>query len=161
MPNYNFIVLDVKRKEPLITHLMDVCGIEPSAEATINDLQDAILAFEENNGYERPVNLLPERLKPQAPIDSALTKAKPDLYIPVENHARRKVTVTNMVPESTQTQEYFQINEYKILVKFDEEVELPAPMIDHIKDIKATHYKQESDGSITPQVKYCYSVREV
>ncbi|MFM2589460.1 hypothetical protein [Vibrio sp. TBV020] len=159
MANYDFINLDVKRKDPLITHLKDVCGIEPDGSASINDLQDAILAFEENNGYERPMSLLPERLKPQDPIVPAQTGAKEPVYKPVSAHPRRKVIVQNSLTDSPQ--EYFQINEYKILVKFEEEIELPEPMIKHIKDVKVTTYKQEKDGSITPIIRRCYAVSEV
>lgn len=158
MANYDYINLDVKRKDTLVTHLKDVCGIEPPDTATINDLQDAILAFEENNGYERPMSLLPERLKPQDPIVPAQTEEKEPVYKPISAHPRRKVIVQNSLTDSPQ--EYFQINEYKILVKFDEEIELPEPMIEHIKGVKQTTYKQEKDGSISPIVRRCFGVME-
>lgn len=159
MANYDYINLDVKRKDPLVTHLKEVCGIQPDETATINDLQDAILAFEENNGYERPMSLLPERLKPQDPIVPAQTEEKAPVYKPVSAHPRRLVKVQNMLSESPQ--EYFQINEYKILVKFDEEIDLPEPMIEHIKGVKQTTYKQEKDGSISPIVRHSFGVIEV
>lgn len=158
MANYDFINLDVSRKDPLIKHLQEVCGIELDASATINDLQDAILAFEENNGYERPMSLLPERLKPQEPIVPAQIEAKEPVYKPISAHPRRLVIVQNSLTDSPQ--EYFQINEYKVLVKFDEEIDLPEPMIQHIKDVKQTTYKQEKDGSITPVVRRCFAVTE-
>lgn len=158
MANYDFINLDVTRKDPLIKHLQEVCGIEPETNATINDLQDAILAFEENNGYERPMSLLPERLKPKDPIVPAQTEDKGQVYKPVASHPRRLVIVQNSLTESPQ--EYFQINEYKILIKFDEPIELPEPMIEHIKNVKVKLFKQEKDGSITPIVKRCYTVSE-
>ncbi|MGR5294742.1 hypothetical protein ACPV5U_08550 [Vibrio mediterranei] len=159
MSNYDYIALDVTRKDPLITHLKEVCGIEPQADATIKDLQDAILDFEDGNGYERPMDLLPERLKTPNPIVSAQDNKKNDVYKPIASYPRKKVTITNALGDTPQ--EYFQINEYKILVKFEEEVELPEPMINHIREVKTTLYKQEKDGSITPLVKRCYAVTEV
>ncbi len=159
MAKYDFITLDVNRKDPLFKHLIEVCGIQPEDKATINDLQDAILAFEENNGYERPLDLLPERLKPEAPIVSAQTEAKPtNVYVPIGKRNRRLVVVENSMGDLKQ--EYFQINEYKVLIKFGEEIELPEPMIDHIKNVKVTQYKQEKDGEISSVVKRCYSVIE-
>lgn len=156
--NYPFIPLDASRKEPLVKHLVDVCGIEPIPSDTINDLQEAILAFEENNGYERPVSLLPERLKPESPIVPATTANAEPRYTPIGAHPRREVIVQNSLSDSPQ--EYFQLNEYKCLVKFDEPVSLPEPMIRHIKDVRQTTYKQEKDGSITPLIRRCYAVSE-
>lgn len=159
MAEYTFITLDVTTKAPLITHLKDACGIEADPKATINDLQDAILAFEENNGLERPNDLLPERLKTTDAIVPASTEATAgSAYVPIAKRNRRKVSIENNLNDHKD--EYFQINEYKIRVVFGEVIELPETMINHIKGVKITNYKQEKDGTITPVVKHCYSVIE-
>lgn len=161
MAGYEFITLDVNIKAPLVTHLKDACGVEvDESKMTIADLQDAILEFEENNGLERPNELLPARLKTQDPIVPAMTSVKEDVYVPISQRPRKTVTVTNNL-DSEATDEYFQINEYKVRIVFGEPVKIPDAMINHIKSIKKTEYKQEKDTSITPVVRPCYAVSEV
>jgi len=160
MTGYTFITLDVNVKAPLIAHLKDACGVEVDDKMTIAELQDAILEFEENNGLERPNELLPARLKTQDPIVPAMTNVKEDVYVPISQRPRKTVIVNNNL-DSEAKDEYFQINEYKILIVFGKPVKIPDAMINYIKSIKKTEYKQERDTSITPNVRPCYSVEEV
>ncbi|MFG0772852.1 hypothetical protein ACF8PD_13590 [Vibrio plantisponsor] len=159
MTGYTFITLDVNVKAPLIAHLKEACGVEVDDKMTIAELQDAILEFEENNSLERPNELLPARLKTQDPIVPAMTTVKEDIYIPISQRPRKNVVVTNNL-DSEATDEYFQINEYKVRIVFGQEVSIPDAMINHIKNIKKTEYKQEKDTSITPVVRPCYGIEE-
>lgn len=160
MAGYTFITLDVNTKAPLIAHLKDACGIEADDKSTIAQLQDAILEFEEGNGLERPQELLPERLKtPDLIVPGEIDKPAEAVYVPISQRPRRLVTVQNNL-DSNVKDEYFQINEYKIRIMFGQPVAIPDAMINHIKGIKRTEYTQEKDTSITPVVKYCYSVNE-
>ncbi|WP_027697237.1 hypothetical protein [Vibrio litoralis] len=149
MSQYPIVNLDAQVKASLIKHLKDHCGVEMSDSDSKAELIEAIITFEENNGIERPIDLMPEAMKPSAIVGATATlnPASPK-NIPIAKHERKVVIITVNGDAKGRTQEFFGLNEWRATIKFGEQVDLPVPVIKMIQQAKEKRYTQEKDGSL-------------
>lgn len=120
--------------EQLKTHLREHCGIEKSGSK--KELIEAILAFEEENGFVRPNKDVAEHT---APVNN--------LELPLEK--QRKVRIKIAETEQDRSDVYVSINDWDALIKRGVEVVVPEAVYVLLSKAGDQTFKQEKDGSLT------------
>lgn len=151
MSKYKFIDLDKSQEATLKKHLKEACGVEPAADATREALVEAIMVFEENNELLRPQELLPKEMRTDLVESAEATINTEEVHVPIAARPKVRVIITVNGEAHKKTQEYFMLNEWNAIIKFGEEVDIPKPVYDMIRQAKEVHYDQEKDGTITPR----------
>ncbi|OBX02204.1 hypothetical protein [Gallibacterium genomosp. 1] len=154
--SYPFINLDKAKKEDLIAHLKDYCGIEAKSGETKETLIEAILEFEDLNGYVRPYELMPASVK----------NATVTTQVPVSNdssdlntYPKVRIKIQSSEKFDGQDDVLVWINGYSYQIKRDTEVVVPEPVYILLRDSKTTIYQQEKDGSVTEKIVANYSIQ--
>ena len=142
---YPFIDLKKAKKEELVAHLRDYCGVEKDGKK--EDLVQAILDFESANGILRPDTEV--QLQPQAPQETQGD-------IPLLSHKRVRIIIA---PSETETGDvYVSIGDWDALIKRGEEVSIPEPAYQLLAKSGETRFKQNQDGSLTEYFATRFSI---
>lgn len=145
---YPFIDLEKTTDAKLIAHLAKQCGVEKEVGTPRDQLVEAVLEFEELNGLERPVDLLPADLRPVVTV-SATAELPEKLEIPIRRHPRVKIRINEDSSPNGKGDVYVSVNEYEALIKRNTEVEVPVPVYQMLLDAVEVKGTQSKDGTVS------------
>ena len=154
---YSFIELEKTATSKLIAHLAKQCGFEKDASTPRDELVTAILEFEEANNLVRPVDLLPDDLRPVTVI-SATAELPAKLEIPVRKHPKVKIKINEDTSLNGKGDVYCRVNEYEALVKRNTEVEVPMPVYRMLLDAVEVKGEQLPNGDLMFREVPAYNV---
>ena len=154
---YSFIELEKTATAKLLAHLAKQCGVEKDAATHRDELVTAILEFEEANNLVRPVDLLPDDLRPVTVI-SATAELPAKLEIPVRKHPKVKIKINEDTSLNGKGDVYCRVNEYEALVKRNTEVEVPMPVYRMLLDAVEIKGEQLPNGDLMFREVPAYNV---
>ena len=95
-------------------------------------------------GLEEVPDPVPEVVEPEV---LATTVVKPNPKKRIKDYPRKKVVIS--CRDDKVKDHPFSVNEYLALVKMEEEVNLPVPVIDFIKSVTQVKFEKDSEGNPT------------
>lgn len=154
--SYPFINLDTAKKDELIAHLKNYCGIEAKESDTKDKLVEAILEFEDLNGHVRPYESIPEKYR----SDSSYTENTDEQHSSdLNTYPKVKILIQSTEKFDGQDDVLVWINGFSYQIKRDVEVVVPEPVYQLLINSKTTIYQQEKDGSVTEKIVPNYAVQ--
>ncbi|VTX83835.1 hypothetical protein [uncultured Aggregatibacter sp.] len=155
--SYPFIDLDKSKKSDLINHLKEQCGLEKKDSDSKDDLVNAILEFEENNGLLRPAELIPKSIfTTQSEEDSAQTSVA--LSDNLDDYPKVRIKISTGLGFDGAEDVIVWLNGRSFQMQREKELVVPEPVYQLLMDAKSIVGSQTKEGEIAKTVVQNYNV---
>lgn len=155
--SYPFIDLDKSKKGDLINHLKEQCGVEKKDSDSKDDLVNAILEFEENNGLLRPAELMPKSMtatQPENTVEQPSVVASDDL----NDYPKVKIKISTGLGFDGAEDVIVWLNGRSFQMQREKEVIIPEPVYQLLMDSKSIVGSQSKEGEIVKTEVQNYNV---
>lgn len=161
--SYPFINLDKASKKELVTHLKENCGVEKKDSDSKDDLIDAILEFEENNGLIRPAELLPKAMVSEQPESGNETEVITEQSAGVasdnlDDYPKVRIKISTGIGFDGSEDVIVWLNGRSFQMKREQEIVVPEPVYQLLMDSKSIIGSQRKDGELEKTEVQNYNV---